>query len=148
MEKGEVKPINILLVEDNEDDIVIIRRAFFKKGKLTNGLYIVRNGEEALDFINHRGKYAEEKPPTPGLILLDISMPRMNGFEVLKKLKADPEHKKIPVIMLTTSDREEDIIKSYESGACSYITKPANFNDFVKAIERFEIYWTLVSKIP
>jgi CheY-like chemotaxis protein len=147
MEK-ELKPINILLVEDNEDDVIITQRAFLRKGKLINKLYVVRNGQEALDFVYHQGQYTEEKPATPGLILLDISMPGINGFEVLKKLKADSRYKKIPVIMLTTSSREEDIVKSYEDGACSYITKPTNFSDFVRALEQFEIYWTLVSKIP
>lgn len=143
----ETKTVDILLIDDNEDDILIVERAL-KGVKLMNGLYIVRSGEEALDFIYHQGKYAQSKPSKPGLILLDINMPGINGFKVLEKLKADPEYKKIPVVMLTTSGREEDIVKSYENGACSFITKPVNFEDFVKVIERFGIYWTLVSKLP
>ncbi|MBI5573827.1 MAG: response regulator, partial [Elusimicrobia bacterium] len=102
----------------------------------------------ALDFIYHMGRYKESKLSMPGLILLDISMPVMNGFEVLKVLKSDARTTRIPIIMLTTSSREEDIVKSYEYGACSYITKPADFNGFVKVMEHFEIYWTLVSKVP
>lgn len=146
MEK-EIKSIPFLLVEDNEDDIIIIKRVF-KKVKLTNEVYVVRDGEEMFDFIYRRGKYAEKKLSLPGLILLDISMPGMNGFQVLNKLKEDLKTKKIPVVMLTTSDSEEDVVRSYENGACSYITKPVNFDDFVKAIERFKVYWTLVSKVP
>ena len=144
---NEVEPIEILLAEDNEDDIVIIKRVF-KKLRLMNGLHIVNNGQEALDYLLHDGKYSEEKPPIPGLILLDISMPKVDGFQVLEKIKADPKLKRIPVIMLTTSDREEDIVKSYEYGACSFITKPTSFSDFVETIERFELYWTLVSRLP
>ncbi len=145
--RSEVEPIDILLAEDNEDDIIIIKRAF-KKLRLMNGLHIVENGQEALDYLLHQGRYAEEKPPVPGLILLDISMPKVDGFQVLEKIKADPKLKRIPVVMLTTSDREEDIVKSYEYGACSFITKPTKFSDFVEVIERFELYWTLVSRIP
>lgn len=146
MEK-ELKPISILLVEDNEDDIVIMKR-IFEKMKILNTLHIVRNGQEALDFIYHFGRYKESRQPVPGLILLDISMPVMDGFEVLKILKSDARSMKIPIIMLTTSSREEDIARSYENGACSFITKPADFSSFVKVMEHFEIYWTLVSKIP
>lgn len=142
-----MKHVTILLVEDNEDDIVIIKRVF-KKVKITNAIKIVRGGREALDYIYHRGAHADVKYDLPDIILLDISMPGMNGFEVLYELKADPIIKRIPIVMLTSSSREEDIVKSYENGACSYITKPMNFDDFVKAIERFEIYWSLVSKVP
>ncbi|MCD4785129.1 MAG: response regulator [Candidatus Eremiobacteraeota bacterium] len=147
MKSPSMRSINILLVEDNEDDIFIIRK-IFEKANVTNMLNVVRRGEEALDYINHRGKYAEEKPPTPGLVLLDIMMPGLNGFDVLKELKASPKHKKIPVVMLTTSNREEDIVKSFENGACSYITKPISFDRFFEVIKQFKIYWTMVSKIP
>ncbi len=147
MKTNECKSINILLVEDSEDDIVIIQRAF-KKVKLTNDLCIVRDGQEALDFIFHEGKYAQTKPVTPGLILLDINMPKMDGFGVLAKLKAHPPYSLIPVVMLTVSDREEDVVKSFLNGAVSYITKPMDFEKFTKVIETFELYWTLVSKVP
>lgn len=141
------KFFDILLIEDNDDDIVILKRVF-KKAQIANKLHIARNGEDALDFLYHQGKYSEEKSSAPGLILLDINMPGMNGFDIIKKLKTDFKYRKVPIIMLTTSNREEDIAKSYESGACSYITKPADFNSFVKIIEQFKIYWTFVSKIP
>jgi len=143
----KVSMIDILVVEDNEDDIRILEKVF-ENMKLLNIISVVRNGQEALDYIYHLGKYASSVHPAPGLILLDIRMPIMDGFEVLAKLKSDPEHRKIPVIILTTSDREEDIAKSYENGACSFVTKPVSFFDFIKIMERFEIYWTLVSKIP
>ncbi|MFH1897199.1 MAG: response regulator [Candidatus Desantisbacteria bacterium] len=143
----DLKPINILLIEDSEDDILIIQRAF-RKTKVTNELYIVRNGQDGLDFILHEGIYSQAKHPTPGLILLDINMPKMNGFQVLERIKAHPVYKVIPVIMLTVSERDEDIVKAYQGGATSYITKPMNFEDFVKVMEQFEIYWSLVSKIP
>lgn len=145
--RRHMNSIDILLVEDNEDDIRIMRRVF-EKVKLLNIMSVVHNGQEALDFIYSQGKYKESKHPAPGLILLDIRMPVMDGFEVLEKLKADPNYKKIPVIMLTTSDREEDVAKSYQNGTCSFVTKPVNFLDFIKIMERFEIYWTLVSKVP
>lgn len=147
LEEKEIKPIDILLVDDSEDDIIIIKRVF-KKIHLENCLYVVRSGEEAMDFISHQGKYAEGKPPTPGLILLDISMPGMSGFDVLEKIKTDPKYRIIPIIMLTTSNREQDIVKSYKNGACSYITKPVEFIQFVEVIQCFELYWTLVSKVP
>ncbi|MDI6781233.1 MAG: response regulator [bacterium] len=139
--------IDILLVDDGDDDVVIAQRAF-KKGRILNNLYIVRSGQEALDFIYHEGEYQNSSVPTPGLILLDINMPNMNGFQVLEKLKSSPKYRMIPVIMLTISDRDEDIVRSYRSGAVSYITKPINFEEFVRVIEQFEIYWSLVSKIP
>lgn len=142
-----VKPIDILLVDDNENDILITRRAFKKVGHM-NGLHGVYSGQESLAFIYHQGPYAETKPPTPGLILLDIYMFGMDGFEVLKKLKSDPKKKRIPVVMFTTSSRKKDIIRSYENGAASYIIKPTDFDDFVKTIEKFKIYWTLVSNLP
>ena len=139
--------INILLVEDNEDDVFIIKRVF-KKLKVTNRLNVVSDGQEALDYIFGEGEYADADNPTPGLILMDINMPRLNGFQVLERLKSHPTYKIIPVIMLTVSDRDEDIVRSFRGGAVSYIAKPMKFEDFVRVIEQFEIYWTLVSKIP
>jgi CheY-like chemotaxis protein len=144
----DISNINILLVEDNEDDIVIIQRVF-KRLKLTNPLFIVRDGKEAMDFLLNKGAYSNiNDAPKPGLILLDINMPRMNGFEVLENMKKQEALKAIPVIMLTVSEREEDIVESFKNGAVSYITKPMDFEQFVKVIEQFDIYWSLVSKIP
>lgn len=142
-----IDSINILLVEDNEDDIIIIERVF-KKAKITNPLYIVRDGEEAMDFLLKKGIYATRDAPKPGLILLDINMPKMDGFETLKHIKKNPMINTIPIIMLTVSEREEDIVESFRNGAVSYITKPMDFEQFIKVMEQFDIYWTLVSKIP
>ncbi len=139
------KLIKILLAEDNDDDIVMIQDAF-ARSRIINSFDVVKNGEEALKFLRKEGQYADRD--RPGLILLDINMPKKNGFEVLEALKQDTRFDYIPVIMLTTSEREEDIVKSYKEGACSYITKPVNFNNFSKVIEQFALYWALISKIP
>ena len=137
--------IEILLVEDNEDDVVLIKDSFSEAKCITliNG---VKDGEEALAYLRREPPY--QNAVRPGLILLDINMPKMNGFEVLETLKDDPDLQSIPVIMLTTSKREEDIVQSYKEGACSYISKPVDFYEFVKLTRNFELYWTMVSKIP
>ena len=147
MEARPVPAVDVLLVEDSEDDILITKKAL-KDVKLLKRLRVVRDGQEALDFLYHQGKYAEERPPTPGLILLDINMPGLDGFHVLERLKADERRRAIPVIILTTSSREEDVVQSYRSGACSYITKPVGFAAFLAAARRFDAYWTAVSRIP
>jgi len=140
---AERQPIDILLVEDDENDILITKRAFTKHC-LSNRLYVVRDGEEALDFIYHRGGYQDpESAPRPGLVLLDINMPKMNGIEVLGKLKSDPGYKMIPIVMLTTSKRDQDKIESYNLGVNSYIIKPVDFTKFVDAIATINLYWEL-----
>ncbi len=139
----ERQSIDILLVEDDENDILITKRAFTKHN-LSNRLYVVRDGEEALDFIYHRGGYQDPgSAPRPGLVLLDINMPKMNGIEVLRKLKSDPGYKVIPIVMLTTSKRDQDKIESYNLGVNSYIIKPVDFNKFVDAIATINLYWEL-----
>ena len=137
--------VEILLVEDNEDDIVIIQEAF-AEARLVNVIKTVRDGEEALAYLRHQGKH--KKASMPALILLDINMPKKNGFEVLKEMKADSQLRSLPVVMLTTSEREEDIVRSYANGACSYVRKPVDFDQFAKVVKQFELYWTLVSRIP
>lgn len=137
--------INILLVEDNEDDIVLIKDAF-AEAKFLALLNGVSDGEEALAFLRREPPY--QHAVQPGLILLDINMPKMNGFELLEILKYDPCLKSIPVVMLTTSKREEDVVRSYAGGAVSYISKPIDFSHFVKIVREFELYWTLVSQVP
>ena len=141
----ETKPMEILLVEDSEDDIVLEQEAL-AEAKLVNVMSVVRDGEEAMAFLRRQGKY--HSAPMPGLILLDINMPKKNGFEVLKELKADPALMHIPVVMLTTSDNEADIVKSYAKGACSYITKPMDFDKFRDVIKQFALYWALIARIP
>jgi CheY-like chemotaxis protein len=137
--------MEILLVEDNEDDILLEQEAI-ADAKLVNLMCVVRDGEEALAYLRRQGPYRNSR--VPGLILLDINMPKKNGFEVLNEIKADPHLMHIPVVMLTTSDSEADIVKSYAKGACSFITKPMDFDKFRDVIQQFALYWALVSRIP
>lgn len=140
--------IPILLVEDDDDDIHLVQRAF-KKGRILNKLYITYDGEEAMEFLQHTGRYAgEADAPRPGIILLDLNMPRMDGREVLKKIKADKNLHRIPVIVLTTSATEKDILDSYNSGANSYITKPVEFDKFLDAVITLGKYWLSISEVP
>ena len=140
--------VNILLVEDNPDDVKITERAL-KKGKVLNNLYVARDGQEALDFIYNKGEYTDpQKAPKPGLILLDINLPKVNGIDVLKKVKSDEKLRRIPVIMLTVSKRDEDIIRSYDLGVNSYIIKPVEFDKFVETIKNIELYWLLTNISP
>ncbi len=140
--------MNILLVEDNQADVKIALRAF-AGSKLKNEIYVVNDGEEALAFIFHEGKYQDKsKYPTPDLILLDIKMPKMDGFQVLEALKQNLEYNFIPVIMFTSSKNEEDIVKSYKAGAASYIPKPVDYEEFVKIVDEFNRYWRVINKLP
>ena len=141
----ETQPLEILLVEDNEDDILLEREAL-ADAKLINIMSVVWDGVEAMAFLRREGQY--QNAQVPGLILLDINMPRKNGFEVLNEIKADPALMHIPVVMLTTSDNEADIVKSYSKGACSYITKPMDFDKFREVVKQFALYWALVARIP
>ncbi|MCP5106443.1 MAG: response regulator [bacterium] len=145
--EDNIKPIKILLAEDNKSDIYIIKRAM-KKMKFLKILKTVQNGREALDFLSRSGSYTGTNAPAPGMIFLDISMPVLDGFQTLKELKENPLFKKIPVVMLTTSRRHEDIQKSYEYGACSFLTKNIDFEVFCDSFELFERYWTVVSNVP
>ncbi len=138
-------PMEILLVEDNEDDILLEQEAL-ADAKLVNVMSVVRDGEEAMAYLRRQGSHQNAR--APGLILLDINMPKKNGFEVLNEIKADPALMHIPVVMLTTSDNEADIVKSYARGACSFITKPMDFDKFRDVIRQFALYWALVSRIP
>ena len=139
------QPVQILLVEDNEDDVIMTMESF-EEVNLTNVVNVVQDGEEAMAYLRREGKYKDALQP--GLVLLDINMPKKNGFEVLQEMKADPTLRHIPVIILTTSDREEDIVKSYANGACSFIPKPVGFDNFIKVAKQFSLYWALVTRIP
>lgn len=134
---------DILLVEDNPDHVELILRTL-RDNNLLNEVHVVTNGEEALDFLYRRGKYSDA--PRPGLILLDIKLPRVDGIEVLRRIKADPELRSIPVVMLTTSADEQEIVESYSCGANSYIVKPLDFDQFVKAIKTLKLYWLVVNR--
>lgn len=139
------EPVELLLVEDDEDDIVLITEAF-AAARMMNVISHVRDGEEAMAYLRKEGAYKGVR--TPGLVLLDINMPKKNGFEVLEAMKADPHLRSLPVIMLTTSDREEDIARSFADGACSYVRKPMSLDQFARAVKEFELYWTAVSRLP
>lgn len=148
-QKGlKAKTTDILLAEDNEADVKITLRAF-KKAKLQNNIYVVNNGQDALDFIYHQGEYKDKQRfPRPDLILLDINMPKMDGFQVLEKLKVDEQYNFIPVVMLTSSKSEEDIVKSYSHGAASYISKPVDYERFVEIVDGFNFYWQIINQLP
>jgi CheY-like chemotaxis protein len=139
-----LKPVHILLVEDNEGDIVLTMDAF-EESKINTNISVVRNGQEAVDFLYKRDRFTEENKPD--LILLDINIPILNGHEVLKIIKQDTELKKIPVIMLTTSSNTRDINLSYENYANSYVTKPIEMEDFLKAILKIEEFWLQLCKL-
>ncbi len=139
--------LNILLVDDSEDDIMIAQKAFAQLA-FPHKLETAPSARAALDYLQCRGKYADRKPVLPDLLLLDINMPLMDGFALLKILKADPLLKKIPVIMLTSSAAREDVSRSYECGAASYLTKPESFEGFKSLMADFGRYWLTVSALP
>jgi two-component system, chemotaxis family, response regulator Rcp1 len=132
------RPIEILLVEDNPGDADIAREGL-ESSKVRNKLHVVADGEEAMSFLRRTGKY--EQMPRPDLILLDLNLPRKDGREVLAEVKIDNELRHIPVVVLTSSEKEEDIIKSYQLYANCYITKPLKFADFVKVVNSIESFW-------
>jgi two-component system, chemotaxis family, response regulator Rcp1 len=137
------RPIEILLIEDNPGDADIAREGL-ASSKVKNKLHVVADGEEAMAFLRQTGKY--ERVPRPDLILLDLNLPRKDGREVLAEVKFDNELRHIPVVVLTSSEKEEDIIKSYQLYANCYITKPLKFTEFVKVVNSIESFWfTIVS---
>lgn len=141
----ETKPIALLLVEDNDDDILMVQKAF-AKAKFMNPLNVAKDGEEAMAYLRRQGKHAQAQ--RPGIVLLDINLPKKDGWSVLKEMKADPALKGIPVVILTTSQQEEDVAKSYGEGGCSFISKPVGFQQFQELAARFELYWALVARLP
>ncbi len=143
----EKEALSVLLVEDNEDDVLIAQRAF-REFKFISSVNVARDGQEALDLLTGSGSRAGQKPLRPSIILLDITLPLMDGIALLKRLKTDASLRSIPVVMLTTSSRQEDIARSYENGAASYLTKPASLAEFLELARRFEQYWVSVSKLP
>jgi CheY-like chemotaxis protein len=147
MEAMETKltPINILLVEDNPGDARLAQEAL-KESKMKNQLYIVTDGMEATDFLFHKGKYSDT--PHPDLILLDLNLPKKDGREVLAEIKNDPDLKRIPVVILTISKAEEDILRTYNLHANCYITKPLDLNQFMKVVKSIEDFWLTIVKLP
>jgi CheY-like chemotaxis protein len=140
--------LNVLLVEDNPDHAELTLKAL-KDGNLLNEIAWVRDGEAALDFLYHRGRYADAtKAPRPGLILLDLRLPKVDGHEVLRQIKGDEDLRSIPVVMLTTSEREDEICQSYKAGANSFVSKPVRFADFVERVRSLKLYWVLTNVLP
>ncbi|MDO8730856.1 MAG: response regulator [Candidatus Omnitrophota bacterium] len=140
--------MDILLVEDNEADIKITLRAF-GKAKIKNNISIVRDGQESLSYMFRQNEYADRPQFSyPDMIVLDISLPKLTGFEVLEALKKDDKLKVIPVVMLTSSKDDEDIIRSYRDGAVSFIQKPVDYQEFEKTVDGFNLYWHTLNKLP
>lgn len=148
MSSARSKTAIILLVEDDPEDQKLTRRAL-KTSKLRNDLFVVPDGEKALDFLHHRAEFAAPAAsPRPDLILLDLNMPKIDGRAVLEHIKHEPNLRSIPVVILTTSSQEEDILRSYQLGVNSYITKPVSMDGFIKAIVDLEHYWFNLVVLP
>lgn len=144
----EQKSITILLVDDSEDDRFMTREALLES-YVINDLREVEDGEELMDYLLRRGRYADPiTSPVPGVILLDINMPRKNGHEVLREIKSHPRLRRIPVVVLTTSQDEEDVVRSYDLGVNSFITKPITFDGMVRVMRAFGQYWIEIVAIP
>ena len=144
-ERDSLRPINILLVEDSPTDVLITREAL-ESAKVINNLQVAEDGVEALAILRREGRYAQT--PRPDLILLDLNLPRKNGQEVLQEVKNDPNLKMIPVVVLTTSKAEEDVLKAYGHHANCYITKPVDFVEFAGVIKSIERFWFAVVTLP
>jgi CheY-like chemotaxis protein len=139
---------NILLVEDNPDDVELTLRAL-KKYSVKNEIAVVRDGVEALDYLFAQGAYADRDVGNlPALILLDLKLPKVDGMEVLRRVRADDRTKLIPVVILTSSDEESDLVKGYESGCNSYVRKPVDFKEFADAARNVGMYWLLLNELP
>ena len=142
------EPITLLLAEDDPDDVLLIRDAL-TENRLANDLHHVEDGEELMDYLKRRGRFEDPATsPRPGLILLDLNMPRKDGREALAEIKQDADLRRIPVVALTTSRAEEDIVRSYDLGVSSFVTKPVTFSDFVDAMRTLGVYWFQLVELP
>lgn len=140
--------VEILIVEDREEDIELALRAF-KKHNIANNIQVVKDGDKALEFIFARGEFSDRKEnQQPKLILLDLKLPKVDGLKVLREIKTNERSKIIPVVVLTSSDEDTDINEAYRLGANSYIVKPVNFDNFVKAVTTMGLYWLLLNRSP
>lgn len=146
MKAGEKsRPIEILLVEDSAGDVRLVKEAL-KENKFLNNLYVARDGVEAMKFLHQEGKYADAV--RPDLILLDLNLPKKDGREVLAEVKGDEDLKRIPVVIMTVSEAEEDILKTYNLHANCYITKPIDLGQFIKVVRSIESFWLTIVKLP
>ena len=137
----------ILLAEDSANDIELTLAALAEH-RIANQVDVVRDGVEALDYLYRRGRYASRQPDRPALVLLDLKMPKVTGLEVLQQIKADPALKMIPVVMLTSSREEGDLIRSYQLGVNAYVVKPVDFPDFIDAVRQIGGFWAVVNETP
>ena len=145
---SEITPVEILLVEDNPQDLELAQRAL-RKANLANRIHFARDGAEALEFIFCEGAHAARKiEDAPKLILLDLKLPKVDGLDVLRRIKGDPRTKIIPVVVLTSSKEQSDVVASYKLGVNSYIVKPVNFERFAEAVQQLGVYWLLVNHPP
>ncbi|HVL95910.1 MAG TPA: response regulator [Solirubrobacteraceae bacterium] len=148
MPEHPARPITILVADDDEDDRLMTRDAL-RDARLHNDLRFVNDGVDLMDYLHRRGRHADpEQSPRPGLILLDLNMPRMDGREALAEIKRDPELRRIPVVVLTTSKAEEDILRSYDLGVNSFISKPVTFVGLVEVMKVFSRYWLEIVDLP
>lgn len=145
MNRHILNPIEVLLVEDNPGDVRLMREAL-KDSKVHNNLHVVCDGDEAMSFLRHEGKHS--RSPEPNLIMLDLNLPGKDGREVLDEIKNDPSLKHIPVVIVTTSSAEADILKSYSLHANCYVTKPVNLEQFIKVVHAIEDFWFTIVKLP
>ena len=141
------KTISILMADDDPDDCLLTRDAF-AEAHLINDIGFVSNGQELLDYLRHQGKYVESRPARPSLILLDLNMPKKDGREALQEIKADPNLRSIPIIILTTSQAEEEIFRAYDLGASSFITKPVLFESMIEIVKSLGEYWFEIVELP
>lgn len=142
------KSITILVAEDDEDDRLLMQEAL-EENRLANDLHFVEDGEELMDYLLHRGKYSDpNSAPRPSLILLDLNMPRKDGREALQEIKAEPSLRQIPIVVLTTSKAEEDILRTYDLGVSSFIAKPVVFESMVQIIKTIGRYWFEIVELP
>ncbi|MFQ6099968.1 MAG: response regulator [Anaerolineae bacterium] len=142
------KPITILMAEDDPDDRLLTREAF-EENCLANDLRFVEDGEELMDYLHQRGRFSDpQQSPRPGLILLDLNMPRKDGRKALEEIKTDPDLRRIPIVVLTTSKAEEDILRTYDMGVNSFITKPVTFEGLVAVIKTLGKYWLEIVALP
>jgi CheY-like chemotaxis protein len=137
----------ILLAEDNPKDVELTLEALAEHN-LANHVIVVRDGVEAMEYLQCQGKHKLRKPELPAVLLLDIKMPRMDGIEVLRAVRNDPGLKILPVVILTSSREEQDLIKSYELGVNAYVVKPVNFKDFIQAVKEIGVFWAIINEMP
>ncbi len=142
---AELRPL--LVVEDNPRDLELTLAAL-AKCSLANEIVVIRDGAEALDYIYRRNQYSDRRPGDPAVVLLDLKLPKVDGIEVLERVKGDPAHRQIPVVMLTSSREEQDLVRSYDLGVNAFVVKPVEFNEFFRAIQDLGVFWAVLNEPP